>query len=73
MNVAKIGIISGTCKEINRNLTKKFHFSWKLPIFVPMKEYKDIEKRIRDLEESRTMMRIAIFLLEVAIFYLLLR
>lgn len=38
-----------------------------------MKEYKDIEKRIRDLEESRTMMRIAIFLLEVAIFYLLLR
>ena len=38
-----------------------------------MKGYKDIEERVRDLEASRTVMRIILFLCEVAIFYLLLR
>ena len=36
-------------------------------------DYRDMEKRVRDLEESRAAMRIAILLMEVAIFYLLLR
>jgi hypothetical protein len=46
LNAAKIGIISGTCKEISRNLTIKFHFSWKFPIFAGMKWFR---KLIEDL------------------------